>query len=49
MIVSKRKTPFSLQIDKTQISDKNFEILITLLTKANNLRNLRISNANVTL
>ena len=49
MIVTKRKVPFSLSIDKTKLSDKNFEILITLLSRATNLRSLRVSNATITL
>lgn len=49
MINSMRKKPFKLEIDKTKVSDKNFEILITLLNRANNLKSLRISNASLTL
>jgi hypothetical protein len=49
MINSKRKGAFSLSLDKTEISDKNFEILITLLSKSSALKNLRVSNSALTL
>jgi Ran GTPase-activating protein (RanGAP) involved in mRNA processing and transport len=49
MVVAKRKSPFFLSIDKTKVSDKNFEILITLLSRASSLRSLRVSNTGITL
>jgi hypothetical protein len=44
-----KKRPFSIIFDKCRISDKNFEILITLLSRASGLKTLKVTNASLTL